>query len=61
MLRGNPGVRNLVFALGISSIGDWFNWIATVLVLQRITGGYDALGTLVIIHTGAPVDRKSVV
>lgn len=55
MLRGNPGVRNLVFALGISSIGDWFNWIATVLVLQRITGGYDALGTLVIIHTGAPV------
>lgn len=55
MLRGNRRVRNLVLAVGISTIGDWFNWLATVLVLQRVTAGYDALGTLVIIHTSAPV------
>lgn len=55
LLARNRPLRRFLAANAVSGIGDWFNWLATLLVLTRIDVGYDALGWLVIMHTGMPV------
>lgn len=55
LLRENPAMRRLIVANFASGVGDWFNWIAALLVLTRITASYAALGTMVIMHTTLPV------
>lgn len=55
LLRNNRPIRNLIFANFVSGVGDWFNWIAVLIVLTRTSGSYNVLGAIVILHTGLPV------
>ena len=50
LIRGNSNFRNLWFGQIISSMGDWFNLIATAILTANLTGSGLAVGGLFVIR-----------
>ncbi|MGD2050497.1 MAG: MFS transporter, partial [Chloroflexota bacterium] len=54
LLRQRPQFRYLWFAAVVSFAGDWFNTIATVILVNRYTDSTVAVGALFIARTLPP-------
>ena len=53
LISGNKNFRNLWFGQIVSLMGDWFNLIATTILIAKLTGSGLAVGVLFLIRAGA--------
>ncbi len=50
LLRGNPGFRRLWYGQIVSQLGDWFNHVAVMTLLLRLTGSGEIVGWALILR-----------